>query len=72
MIDDTFTSGARAQSAAAALHQAGAHVVAVVPVGRVINPGHAVHVLAYWAALSAQSFDAGRCCLENGPLLSAG
>ncbi|MGH2717889.1 MAG: hypothetical protein ACRDJU_04850 [Actinomycetota bacterium] len=38
VIDDTFTSGARAQSAASVLNNAGAHVVAIVPVGRVIDP----------------------------------
>ncbi len=63
VVDDTFTSGARAQSAAAALHLAGAQVVAIVPVGRVINPAHGPHVASYWRAQSGSPFHAGRCCL---------
>ncbi|MGH3529974.1 MAG: hypothetical protein ACRDQ6_22135 [Pseudonocardiaceae bacterium] len=39
LIDDTFTSGARAQSAASSLASAGANVVAIVAIGRVIDPG---------------------------------
>ena len=45
LLDDTYVSGARAQSAAAALRLAGAHRVLIVPLGRVIRPdtltGHA-------------------------------
>lgn len=67
VVDDTFASGARALSAAAALHRAGARVVAVVPVGRVINPAHGPHVAAWWAACSTRSYDLGHCCLERDP-----
>ena len=38
LVDDTFTIGARVQSAASALQNAGAHVVAAVVAGRVIDP----------------------------------
>ncbi len=38
LLDDTYVSGARAQSAAAALRQAGASRVVIVPVGRVLRP----------------------------------
>jgi hypothetical protein len=38
LLDDTYVSGARAQSAAAALRLAGAHSVTVVPLGRVLRP----------------------------------
>ena len=38
LIEDTFTSGARTQSAASALRRAGADTVAVVVAGRVIDP----------------------------------
>jgi fermentation-respiration switch protein FrsA (DUF1100 family) len=38
LLDDTYVSGARAQSAAAALRHAGARSVLVVPLGRVIRP----------------------------------
>jgi hypothetical protein len=38
LLDDTYVSGARAQSAAAALRLAGARRVLIVPMGRVIRP----------------------------------
>ncbi|GAA0950941.1 hypothetical protein GCM10009560_71070 [Nonomuraea longicatena] len=41
LLDDTWTTGARVQSAAYALKQAGAHRVAAVVLGRHANPGYA-------------------------------
>jgi hypothetical protein len=38
LLDDTYVSGARAQSAAAALRLAGAHAVGIAPLGRVLRP----------------------------------
>ena len=38
LLDDTYVSGSRAQSAATALHRAGACTV-VGPLGRVLRPG---------------------------------
>ena len=38
LLDDTYVSGARAQSAAAALHLAGARSALIVPLGRVLRP----------------------------------
>ncbi len=38
LLDDTYVSGARAQSAAAALRRAGARSVVIVAVGRVLRP----------------------------------
>jgi hypothetical protein len=38
LLDDTYVSGARAQSAAAALRRRGARSILVVPLGRVIRP----------------------------------
>jgi hypothetical protein len=38
LLDDTYVSGARAQSAATALRLAGAHRVLIMPLGRVIRP----------------------------------
>ncbi len=38
LLDDTYVSGARAQSAAAALHLAGIRSVVIAPVGRVLRP----------------------------------
>jgi adenine/guanine phosphoribosyltransferase-like PRPP-binding protein len=65
VVDDTFTTGARAQSAASALQLAGARVIAVVTIGRVIDPSHSEHSLAYWTSRSQEPFDFGRCCLED-------
>lgn len=39
LVDDTWTTGASAQSAAAALRAAGARSVAAVVIGRYLNPG---------------------------------
>jgi predicted amidophosphoribosyltransferase len=38
LVDDTFTTGAHARSAAAALQDAGATVVALLVVGRIVHP----------------------------------
>jgi orotate phosphoribosyltransferase len=38
LLDDTFTTGARAQSAASALQMGGATVIAIVPAARYMNP----------------------------------
>jgi hypothetical protein len=38
LLDDTYVSGSRAQSAAAALRLAGARAVVIVPLGRVVRP----------------------------------
>jgi hypothetical protein len=38
LLDDTYVSGARAQSAAAALRRAGATTVVIVALGRVLRP----------------------------------
>jgi hypothetical protein len=72
MVDDTFTTGARAQSAASALQLAGARVVAVVPVGRVIDPRQGGQTLEYWMSRSRRRFDFGRCCLEPEAASSGG
>jgi hypothetical protein len=60
----TFTTGARAQSAASALHLAGAHVVGLVPIGRVINPDFNEEAADLWATATSQHFDFDLCCLE--------
>jgi hypothetical protein len=64
LVDDTFTSGARAQSAASALQLSGARVVAMVPVGRVITPDFSPETEALWERVTRKPFDFGRCCLE--------
>lgn len=65
LVDDTFTSGARAQSAASALQLAGARVVAMVPVGRVIKPDFSEEAAALLSRAREQAFDFAICCLEG-------
>lgn len=56
LVDDTFTSGARIQSAASALQLAGATVVAGVIVGRVIDPTFRQESQAFWDAARDERF----------------
>jgi hypothetical protein len=63
LIEDTFTSGARAQSAASALRLAGAAQVAVLTVGRVIKPDWNENCLRIWGEASSKIFDFSKCCL---------
>jgi len=63
LLDDTYVSGARAQSAAAALRRAGARSVVIVVLGRVLRPdrsaGHAAFLERHRrGAVTA----AGRAC----------
>lgn len=64
LIDDTFTSGARAQSAASALQLAGANVVAMVPIGRYITPDFNEHSHDLWETAREVGFSFHTCCLE--------
>lgn len=48
LLDDTWTTGARAQSAASALAAAGAEVEAVVVLGRVVTPVAGAPTGAWW------------------------
>lgn len=69
ILDDTYTTGARSQSAASALTQAGARVVAIVPAGRFIRPrsDHPENgALIEEAKLLSFSFD--YCCVGRHPL----
>ncbi|MBV8302842.1 MAG: phosphoribosyltransferase [Acidimicrobiia bacterium] len=63
LVDDTLTSGARAQSAASALNVAGANVVAIVPVGRVVDRSWA-HLSDWWNDRSRMPFSFETCCLD--------
>jgi hypothetical protein len=54
VVDDSYTTGARAQSAAAALRLAGIDVAAVLVVGRVVAPEATPWQAAYWAATRAE------------------
>jgi len=64
LLDDTFTSGAHAQSAASTLQLGGASVRAIVVIGRVINPGFNENVEEFWNQQRAIPFSFDRCCLD--------
>ena len=64
LIDDTFTSGARSQSAASTINNAGGTVVAIVAIGRVIDPDFGDHVKEYWGRQRRQTFSFDACCLD--------
>ncbi len=65
LVDDTFTSGARLQSAASRLALDGANVVAAVVVGRFCNPGFSTQTQELWDAAEARRFSFDVCCLEG-------
>jgi predicted amidophosphoribosyltransferase len=64
IVDDTFTTGARVQSVAAALTSAGATAVAAVPIGRVIDTKDREEKAEFWRRQHAIAFDFDTCCLE--------
>jgi orotate phosphoribosyltransferase len=64
LIDDTFTSGARVQSAASALALAGTDVVAAVVLGRIVRPDYSDEARELWERQQAIPFDFDVCCLE--------
>jgi hypothetical protein len=63
LIDDTWTTGARAQSAAIALHKAGAAEVAVIVIGRHFDRGYGSGE-SYYRQARAQHFSWDKCCLD--------
>ena len=67
VVDDVLATGSRAQSAASALALAGATVVAVVPLARMVaGPGAPSFETAAWAAWSRrQSFRWDTCCAHG-------
>jgi predicted amidophosphoribosyltransferase len=67
LIDDTWASGAHAQSAAYALKQAGAAKVAMVVIGRHVNPGWEVGGKTSRALLDAlaRDFDWETCAVHD-------
>jgi len=56
LLDDVYTTGARAQSAREALTRAGAHVVGLVVIARRINPEYREEAAVLWNHLSAVPF----------------
>jgi predicted amidophosphoribosyltransferase len=65
LIDDTYTTGARIQSAASVLRHAGGQLVAAVVVGRVIRVSDSPATQALWDAAKARRFSFEQCCLEQ-------
>jgi hypothetical protein len=69
LLDDTYVSGARAQSAAAALRRAGGRSAVIIPVGRVLRPdlvgAHAAY-LARVRHLAVRGDRCGRCAPVRG------
>jgi predicted amidophosphoribosyltransferase len=70
LLDVTLTTGARAQSAASALRSHGALVVAIVVVGRVVDPAHSPLTRSWWRQHAMAPFDLDRCCLEDAAVRS--
>lgn len=63
VVDDTWTTGAHAQSASAAVKAAGARGVAVLAIGRWINPGFRHH--GTWLSEHRRpGWDWYRCCVD--------
>ena len=65
LVDDTYTAGSRAQSAASALALAGGDVVAIIPIGRVITPSYSDASGEYWSGQRRIPFSFDTCCLET-------
>lgn len=63
LIEDTFTRGARAQSAASALRLAGASAVAVVSAGRVVRPDWNENCQQIWRYACAAEFSFETCAV---------
>ena len=64
LLDGLLVSGARVQSAASALHRAGAEAVVALVVARLVVPGAAGAPI--WERASAEPFTFDRCCLCDG------
>ncbi|HZD02095.1 MAG TPA: hypothetical protein VFA46_18470 [Actinomycetes bacterium] len=64
LVDDALVTGARLQSAAAALRRAGATVVAGVVLGRLVLPGDAA-AERLWRRQRGREFTFDACCLED-------
>jgi predicted amidophosphoribosyltransferase len=65
LVDDLWTTGASAQSAAASLHRAGAAAVAAVVIGRYLSPGYRDNLPRLRTI--AGGFDWSRCALCTDP-----
>jgi hypothetical protein len=61
LLDDTYVSGSRAQSAAAALRLAGADAVVIAPLGRVLRPDRVAAHAAFLAGRPGEGGHHSRC-----------
>jgi hypothetical protein len=66
VVDDSYTTGARAQSAATALRLAGLQVGAILVLGRVIAPRSCPWHAAFWAAHIGQGSGHSAGCTAPG------
>jgi adenine/guanine phosphoribosyltransferase-like PRPP-binding protein len=66
LVDDTWTTGANAQSAVARLRLAGAERVAVIVLGRWFDADHPP-ASSYVAEVRGEPFDWFTCCLSRSP-----
>ncbi len=57
VVDDVYTTGARANSAAVALRVAGAHVAGVLVLARRVNPDRYPEAAAFWDRQVSEPFD---------------
>ena len=67
LLDDTWTTGARVQSVAFALKQAGAVAVVAVVLGRHVNPQYDAAGPFVARLRDAGPFDLNRCALDDAP-----
>jgi hypothetical protein len=70
VLDDTWVTGARIRSAACALQRAGARVVALVVVGRIVDTGAAFGNARWWSWVETPSHvgrgvTRGPCCMSQ-------
>jgi len=71
LLDDTYVSGSRAQSAAVALRRAGARAVVIAPLGRVVRPErYSVHA-ALVDLLATGDGHRARCLVAQNPQTGA-
>jgi hypothetical protein len=65
LLDDTYVSGSRAQSAAAALRRCGAATALIVPLGRVVRPERVPAHAAFIKAQPSEGAHGPRCLLDQ-------
>jgi hypothetical protein len=63
LLADLYVSGAHVQSAASALHLAGAAAVVALVIARLVVPGSNTDSARIWEEASTERFDFNRCCV---------